>query len=191
MDASTPLGALLPHLSTLARGGGPPRAVYLCCTFPQIALGGRYPLSLPCGARTFLTHGLSALCPRLSVPVAQLLYRPRGGLSNRLHLFCRSGIIFMAAPHDSTSRFGEKFFVKSRFEKCRNTLCISSFSNRRIGGKDPLKRVEHSIRPHDEDRRDDKRQHIGHRHGVQHAVQPEKHRQQQRKAHAEHNLAQH
>ena len=35
-------------------------AVYLCCTFPEVAFGGRYPLSLPCGARTFLTTGLSA-----------------------------------------------------------------------------------------------------------------------------------
>ena len=34
-------------------------AVYLCCTFPEVAFGGRYPLSLPCGARTFLTHRLS------------------------------------------------------------------------------------------------------------------------------------
>ena len=38
-------------------------AVYLCCTFPEVAFGGRYPLSLPCGARTFLMNGLSA-CPR-------------------------------------------------------------------------------------------------------------------------------
>ena len=34
-------------------------AVYLCCTFPEVAFGGRYPLSLPYGARTFLTHRLS------------------------------------------------------------------------------------------------------------------------------------
>ena len=38
-------------------------AVFLCCTFPEVAFGGRYPLSLPCGARTFLIDGLSA-CPR-------------------------------------------------------------------------------------------------------------------------------
>ena len=38
-------------------------AVYLCCTCPEVTLGGRYPLSLPCGARTFLTCGLSA-CSR-------------------------------------------------------------------------------------------------------------------------------
>ncbi len=41
----------------------PQPAVYLCCTFPEVAFGGRYPLSLPCGARTFLMDGLSP-CPR-------------------------------------------------------------------------------------------------------------------------------
>ena len=46
-----------------------------------------------------------------------------------------------AAPHNLTSRFGEKFFARSRFEKRGNTACISSFSNRRIGEKDPPKRV--------------------------------------------------
>ena len=43
--------------------------VYLCCTCPEITLGGRYPLSLPCGARTFLIRGLSACvrgCPTWS-----------------------------------------------------------------------------------------------------------------------------
>ena len=35
-------------------------AEYLCCTCPEVTLGGRYPLSLPCGARTFLIRGLSA-----------------------------------------------------------------------------------------------------------------------------------
>ena len=40
--------------------------VYLCCTCPEVSLGGRYPLSLPCGARTFLIRCLSACvrgCP--------------------------------------------------------------------------------------------------------------------------------
>ena len=44
-------------------------AVYLCCTCPEVTLGGRYPLSLPCGARTFLIRGLSACvrgCPTWS-----------------------------------------------------------------------------------------------------------------------------
>lgn len=34
----------------------------------------------------------------------------------------------------------KKFFVKSRLEKRRNILCISSFSSRRIGKKDPMSR---------------------------------------------------
>ena len=34
-------------------------AVYFCCTCPRVTPGGRYPLSLPCGARTFLMHRLS------------------------------------------------------------------------------------------------------------------------------------
>ena len=59
MVSLQPSGALLPHLSTLTSK----EAVYLCCTFPEVAFGGRYPLSLPCGARTFLMYGLSA-CTR-------------------------------------------------------------------------------------------------------------------------------
>ena len=41
-------------------------AVYLCCTCPEVTLGGHYPLFLPCGARTFLIRCLSACvrgCP--------------------------------------------------------------------------------------------------------------------------------
>ena len=41
-------------------------AVYFCCTCPGVSPGGRYPLSLPCGARTFLIRSLSACvrgCP--------------------------------------------------------------------------------------------------------------------------------
>ena len=47
----------------------PKEVVYLCCTCPEVTLGGRYPLSLPCGARTFLIRGLSACvrgCPTWS-----------------------------------------------------------------------------------------------------------------------------
>ena len=62
-------GELLPRLSTLTADA----AVYLCCTFPGVAPGGCYPLSLPYGARTFLTKGLSAHCARLNEPVAGLL----------------------------------------------------------------------------------------------------------------------
>lgn len=39
---------------------GKAQAVSLCCTCPGVTPGGRYPLSLPCGARTFLTPSLSA-----------------------------------------------------------------------------------------------------------------------------------
>ena len=59
------------------------KAVYLCCTFPEVAFGGRYPLSLPCGARTFLTAGLSAS------PRDRLFYSPhyftgaRGGCQRK------------------------------------------------------------------------------------------------------------
>ena len=48
-------------------------AVYLCCTFPVVAYGGRYPLSLPCGARTFLTRGLSAHLARLPGQVTPII----------------------------------------------------------------------------------------------------------------------
>ena len=54
-------------------GAGKPRrrAVYLCCTFPRVAPGGCYPLSLPCGARTFLTGGPFAPPARLSSLLAK------------------------------------------------------------------------------------------------------------------------
>ena len=55
-------GELLPRLSTLTALNA---AVFLCCTCPEVAFGGRYPLSLPYGARTFLVSGLSAHLPRL------------------------------------------------------------------------------------------------------------------------------
>jgi len=45
------------------------QAVSLCCTCPEVTLGGRYPLSLPCGARTFLIWNLSVSirgCPTWS-----------------------------------------------------------------------------------------------------------------------------
>ena len=89
MDASTPSGALLPHLSTLTSD----EAVYLCCTFPEVAFGGRYPLFLPCGARTFLMCGLWALHTRLSDPVAGLFYFIFKRLSNELQISSRVIII--------------------------------------------------------------------------------------------------
>ena len=46
----------------------------------------------------------------------------------------------------STRVDGERFFVKARFGKRRNTLCISSFSNRRFGEKDPPSTAEDLFR---------------------------------------------
>ena len=60
-DSFQPMGELLPRLSTLTSSPQGDEAVYLCCTFPEVAFGGRYPLSLPCGARTFLIADLSVL----------------------------------------------------------------------------------------------------------------------------------
>ena len=62
-------------------GAKRPPAVSLCCTFPQIALGGRYPLSLPCGARTFLMTGLSAWPRDRLFSSRPILYRKAGRLS--------------------------------------------------------------------------------------------------------------
>ena len=82
-DTSEPSGALLPHLSTLTAGQGP-TAVSLCCTFPEVAFGGRYPLFLPCGARTFLMNGLSACSRDCPVYLRILLYLIQEGKSNTL-----------------------------------------------------------------------------------------------------------
>ena len=42
-------------------------AVIFCCTVPEVTLGGRYPLFLPIGARTFLKRSLSAFSRDCSV----------------------------------------------------------------------------------------------------------------------------
>ena len=103
-DTLEPTGALLPHLSTFSRSTLPflactsalryigreaadperqsAQVVYFCCTFPQIALGGRYPLSLPCGARTFLTASLSA-SPRDCLSYSQTYFNVSLGACQR------------------------------------------------------------------------------------------------------------
>jgi len=73
-------GELLPRLSTLTCLR---QAVYLCCTGPEVAFGGRYPLSMPCGARTFLVRGLSAHLPRLPGLLTRTFYDNH----NRLSIF--------------------------------------------------------------------------------------------------------
>ena len=65
-DASTPSGGRLSPPFHPYHCGTAAMAVYLCCTFPGVAPGGCYPLSLPCGARTFLTHGPFTPYARLS-----------------------------------------------------------------------------------------------------------------------------
>ena len=58
------------QLSTLLSQLSSYEAVFLCCTGPEVAFGGRYPLSLPFGVRTFLVSGLSAIprgCPACSL----------------------------------------------------------------------------------------------------------------------------
>ena len=69
-SSSQSAGELLPRLSTLT-GTNP--AVSLCCTCPEVAFGGRYPLFLPCGARTFLTDGPFAPPARLSNLLAEAI----------------------------------------------------------------------------------------------------------------------
>ena len=67
-------------------------AVCFCCTRPDVAIGGRYPLSLPCGARTFLTHSLSA--------------RARGHSENSLfQLLCRKRISPVGSRKSGVLRF--------------------------------------------------------------------------------------
>ena len=61
--------ALLPHFFTMT---GKP-ATSLCCTCPGVTPGGRYPLSLPFGARTFLTRVPLGTRPRLSNLVGVIL----------------------------------------------------------------------------------------------------------------------
>ena len=72
--------ALLPHFFTMT---GKP-ATSLCCTCPGVTPGGRYPLSLPFGARTFLTRIPLGIRPRLSNLVACLFYSKKASLSNIL-----------------------------------------------------------------------------------------------------------
>ena len=71
----------------LARGfdGSPVGpAEYLCCTCPEVTLGGRYPLSLALWSPDFPHPGPFGLRPRLSDLVAEILYPKEGQMSNVL-----------------------------------------------------------------------------------------------------------
>ena len=48
----------------------------------EVAFGGRYPLFLPCGARTFLMWGLSTITSGCPACLRRTLYRIVGRLSN-------------------------------------------------------------------------------------------------------------
>ena len=54
--------------------------------------------------------------------------------------------IFRAAPHNSARDSSERFCPKIKFGKRRNTGCISSFSNCKIGAKDPLLSADAIVR---------------------------------------------
>ena len=84
-DSLQPMGELLPRLSILTRRWMPQHpmpAVYFCCTFPEVASGGRYPLSLPYGARTFLMTELSRRHATVCL-THPLFYRRRWWLSTK------------------------------------------------------------------------------------------------------------
>lgn len=63
-------GELLPHHFNLTTAL-PVSAECFCCTFPIVTYAGRYPASLPCGARTFLTDRPFAPPARLSSLLAK------------------------------------------------------------------------------------------------------------------------
>ena len=75
--------ALTPPFHPCRNGEAAP-AVYLCCTCPGVTPGGRYPLSLPCEARTFLTWCLSASSRGCPTWLRTILYCKQPGLSNPL-----------------------------------------------------------------------------------------------------------
>ena len=56
------------------------------------------------------------------------------------------GCVTKAIPHDSARRFGEEFCVTNLLRKRRNTLCISRFSQRICGGKEPPKPADAIVR---------------------------------------------
>ena len=84
-----------PYLAGTSQGAHTPNeAVSFCCTCPRVTPGGRYPLSLPCGARTFRHGGPFGLPPRLSDLVAGPLYR----ISEELSKFFSDSHVWEAPP---------------------------------------------------------------------------------------------
>ena len=83
-------------------------AVYLCCTFPEVAFGGRYPLSLPCGARTFLTAGLSASPRDCLFYSRSLLYKTRAGLSTAQHCHSQENGVYYLCMSPGQGKAGDE-----------------------------------------------------------------------------------
>ena len=78
-----PWGAVSSYLAfpPLPRRAGPGAAVYLCCTIPRVAPGGRYPLSLPCAARTFLMPTHATVCTSHDFQYTLKMRRRQTGLA--------------------------------------------------------------------------------------------------------------
>ena len=110
--------ALLPHFFTMT---GKP-ATSLCCTCPGVTPGGRYPLSLPFGARTFLTRVPLGTRPRLSNLVADLFYRKIEPMSNVLQNLCFLYILWMLIYSSLSGRCPK---CKMQNAKCKMTEGIA------------------------------------------------------------------
>ena len=79
----SPRGAVSSYLAFPPLPVGRP-AVYLCCTIPGVAPGGRYPLSLPCAARTFLMpSGTRPSAPVTTSSIPQKIRPVKPDLQNR------------------------------------------------------------------------------------------------------------
>ena len=75
---------LLPHYSTLTANA----AVYFLLHFPESRLYRELPGTLPCGARTFLMYGLSALHLRLSDLLKNISYYSINIIGDNFYNFC-------------------------------------------------------------------------------------------------------
>ena len=96
----------------------PQSAVYFCCTFPEVAFGGRYPLSLPYGARTFLMTGLSPP-PRDRLSYSSPFYRRRGDLSTPKPAGLDKFVVFFAVRWYNSRKAAIIFYLSPFSRPCR------------------------------------------------------------------------
>ena len=106
-----------------------------------------------CGKKSLYCSTFSKVCPVRFAGNIELREIARIGQQANAaffhpSIFLLAGLIrnFKEALIKSAAVDGERFFVKTRFEKRWNTVCISRFSNRRIGGKDPSSAVGNLFR---------------------------------------------